>query len=240
MPSPRIAAAYRRLALIGVLGTGLLSACEPAPRRLNADERRLLGQVGLDAPGVVEALESLSRPLLPFYGTDEEGEPGLTVGVSVEVPYGSAEIVLREIRAVLAGLGPGAFYSERTFGFRDDFLAIVASDDPYDYLGQVRTNGLARGLSHEDVIGRLRGWEEAGLRFDFVGGGHDWVAARFEAPSDDVRMGFLEELLDFCPDVVGDGTRGPTAEGLTRTRWESDRFHCWWRGADPGMPTPDR
>lgn len=207
-------------------GTALvaaLTACSSAPRPLTEADLRLLEQTGLDDPAVVAAIESVGGPVERFFGLDDGGRALPGPGVTVPVPASGVAETIVDVRDAIALLGYGVYLAEQNFGFEPDRMAIVVGDDPYDFLRLVRIDGINYDLEHEDVVERLRAWDQR-YGLEYTGAGLDWVSAGFTTlPEWDQ---FAVEVYAFCPDVVDQGTE--TVEALARELRRSRSLYCWW------------
>jgi len=198
-------------------------ACSAPPRPLSEAESAILREAGLDHPEVVAALESLGGGVERLIGLGEDGDPFPAPGVTFAIEAGRVPQVIEELRASLGALDMGVYHAEQNFGFEPDRVALVAGSDPYRFLDLVRVDGINFGLEHEDVVTRLRAWDDR-YGLTYVGAGLDWVhAALVEAPDYDA---FAREVYAFCPDVVDQGTG--TVEALAAEMRRSRSVYCWW------------
>lgn len=122
-------------------------------------------------------------------------------------------------------------------------LAVIKSDDPYDILRKVGTDGANHGLKTGDIILALQRWEKTyALRFaveDAYPTGFTLVLE--EAPDD--TAAFVREALLFCPDmyqavppeVIGlyesiavNGVLRLDPAGLERIIKDTKKVYFWW------------
>lgn len=185
---------------------------------------------------VAAGLNEAVVPLLRRHGrkrvdrllaTTEDGGTTPAAGLSVPVADGeAAEKLMTALRPDLGPLECRAFWSERpgTGGpNRANEVMIVPASDPYAPLRLRRTDGANYDVSTDDILDRLRQWEQA-CRFEVVGAAGSWAALKFETlPSR--PCAFAEEVYLFCPDTVTQGV------GLKKERdhpadFESARRLC--------------
>lgn len=113
---------------------------------------------------------------------------------------------------------------DQGFGFGPDSIAVLANTDPYVYLQTVRINGINYDIEHADVMQRLKKWDDLyGLRV--YGAGMDWLQAEFDTPPRDWAA-FAEEVYEFCPDVVDQGTG--SVEALATELKKIRDIYLWW------------
>lgn len=191
---------------------------------LSPGDLALLADVGLDPPEIRSALEGVGGPIERFEGLGDDGAPYPGPGVIVRVPSDRVGETIVALRESLGGLGVGVYHTEQNFGFEPDGIAVLTSDDPYDFLRLVRVDGINHGLEHRDVMAKLREWD-ARLDLDFTGGALDWVQANLGREPEDWSA-FAEEVYRFCPDVVDQGTE--TVEALAREMRSRRSLYCWW------------
>jgi hypothetical protein len=212
--------------LAAVLATAavmLIAASEPR-RGLTPHEELLLSQIGFDRETAFIVKEETRSPVHRLSGFDEDGYQIMAGGVVVSVPQDRTEEVLASLRRRLAPRKYMAFIVEMNEGIRTDKIGVIPGTDQFDILRIMRTNGGGEDISHEDVMERLKEWEK-GSPFNIIGAENDWVEIEFKALPKDV-MAFVEDVYDFCPDVVDDGTG--TIPELARELKSTKRLFLWW------------
>lgn len=149
---------------------------------LNDTERALAKAAGLSETVLLTIRRHTRKKLERFRASSERGTaPG--PGVSVTVADGEeAERLMQPLVAELRGTGCQTFWSERASrnGLKQtDEVAVVGTDDPYAAIRLRRTDGANYDISTDDIIERLRAWEElCSLRV--VGAASSWVALQFQ------------------------------------------------------------
>ena len=103
-------------------------------------------------------------------------------------------------------------------------MSVLRSDDPYDMLRVMHTNGWNYDISPDEIIARLQQWD-ADFGLDLHGASLDWLEATFESPPADWHA-FAEEVYAFCPDVVGQGTE--TVARLAYEMRKRNTLYLWW------------
>jgi len=145
-------------------------------------------------------------------------------GVVLLTRPNEGESVLRTLRSDLDVSRYSAYLMDQGFGYGPDSIVVLANTDPWFYLATVKINGVNYDIDHEEVIRRLREWDSIyGLQI--IGAGMDWLHAEFENPPKDWAA-FANEVYEFCPDVVdqGTGSVGALAVELKELRG----VYLWW------------
>jgi ankyrin repeat protein len=148
-----------------------------------------------------------------------------------EAPFGySIHVNARkriEVEAVQDELlSEGAFvFAAESDGKRIDRIAVIPSDDKYDALAAMETNGANLGLEPRDVIRWLMELEQE-QPFAITGVAFDWVDGYFTAPIADPE-GLAKRMYKFCPDIVEQGV-GDVASLTEMLRQPQPRLYFWW------------
>ena len=141
-------------------------------------------------------------------------------GLSVKVADGEAAgALMTPLQRELGPLGYRAFWSHRpdpSSPGGGDEVVVIKSADRSEPLRVRRTSAGNYDISTDDVIERLKAWEQL-CRFEVVGAAGDWVALMFETLPERI-CAFAEEVYLFCPDSVGQGV------GLKREREHPEMF----------------
>ncbi|PBQ34627.1 hypothetical protein CNR22_23565 [Sphingobacteriaceae bacterium] len=78
-------------------------------------------------------------------------------------------------------------------------VVLIDTNDPYEILRHAETNGINYGLETEDIITRLKTWDEKyGLHI--YGISHDYLDLKFLAKEFDSKS-LAAEIFEFCPDT---------------------------------------
>jgi len=190
----------------------LLAACTTSAATLTPDEASRAADFGMDAK--IAAQLKVEGTSVERLGTD---------GLVIEAMSGTGDATLEQVRLQLHGTSFRAYLNVRNYGYGPDKIAIVRADD-LGYLAIVRTDGINRDVTHEQVIARYKAWN-AKYGLVLVGAGQDWLEAKFRTPPGDWNA-FAEEVAKFCPDVVEQGTG--SVEGLAKEMAASNSVYLWW------------
>lgn len=116
------------------------------------------------------------------------------------------------------------FVCENNFGDRPDKIGVIKSDDQFDILRFMATNGCNYDIETVDVIAKLQEWHNK-YPLEIVGAALDWVEARFIGATPDYNT-FAQEVYEFCTDIVDQGTE--TVEALAEEMESSSTLYLWW------------
>ena len=143
----------------------------------------------------------------------------------IDVPAKDAFPAVEKIRAAL-GKGYVVFVADQNFNINNkpDQVAVIRSDDQFDALRIMGTNGINYDLETKHVLQRLKAWDKK-YGLTIVGAGMDWVQASFKAKPSPM-LPFAREVYKFCPDVVDQGT--DTVEKLAEEMARSNSLYLWW------------
>ncbi len=225
-------ARYRPGALL-LLSLAALCSCTRAPRQVASapvpapaaalapefDRAAATGQLGFDEETLGEIERTSGAKLEPI-----EGMEGDLRGVQVAVDQGEAETTVAALQAQLGQKGYLVFISDQGLGADPARAGIVKGTDPYDILRAVQTDGANYDITNEQVIAKLKTWEQR-YPFTITGAGLDWVEVRFTTPPADAEA-FAEEAFRFCPDIVSQGTG--SVSGLADEIRKTQTLFLWW------------
>ena len=193
---------------------------------LTARESELAAAIGFDEH-VCELLKQRTGHtfdrLIEF---NEQYEQQDAEGLSIAVERQDVEPCLVKLQSELTDHGYRAFWSEvyESNGAKtSDEIAVLKTVDQYSIIQLRRSNGGNYGVSTDDVIKRLKEWENR-CQFQIVGAGGDWVAVQFESLPENT-CAFAEEIYEFCPDTVEQGV-GLTNECDDPETFEAARQLC--------------
>ncbi|MET3698990.1 uncharacterized protein DUF4253 [Bacillus oleivorans] len=173
---------------------------------------------------------SVSSSLQPLIINElyNEGETR-TAGISFMTPEDKAEKVVVDLQSRLKQMGYLVFICERDFGNERKSMCkvgIIKGHDQFEILKVQQTNGDNYDISNEDVSAKLREWNDR-YPFNMIGADYDWVEAIFsELPADQQMKSFAQEIYEFCPDVVDQGTE--TIEALIEEMRRTNKLFLWW------------
>lgn len=103
-------------------------------------------------------------------------------------------------------------------------LYLIRSQDDYDILRIMETNGANYDIETDDIIAKLEEWKQRSS-FRIAGAAMDWVMVDFDTMPADTDA-FAEEIYAFCPDSVDQGAE--TVEALAELLREYSTVFLWW------------
>ena len=139
-------------------------------------------------------------------GFDEENYQIIAPGIVISVPEDKTDHILSSLRKKLLPLKYMPFVVEMNEGLKIDKIGIIKGTDQFEILRIMHTAGGEYDISNQDVIDRLKEWE-VNSPFDILGADSDWVEIEFRILPKDLTA-FAEEVYDFCPDAVDEGSGG--------------------------------
>ncbi|WP_372660771.1 DUF4253 domain-containing protein [Cohnella sp.] len=105
-------------------------------------------------------------------------------------------------------------------------VGIIKGQDQFEILKIQQTNGDNYDIGNKEVIAKLKKWNSR-FPFDIIGADFDWVEANFKVmPDDNEIRSFAQEIYDFCPDIVDQGTG--SIESLIEEIKKSKKLYLWW------------
>ena len=179
--------------------------------------------------GILEAyllkVKGAGQNLRQLEGMDEDGDALPASGVTVDVPHEQAVDIAHRLQA---SAPPGwlAFVSDRHFGIggAPDQVSVLRASTISDVLQVMGTNGWNYDISPDMVVARIQEWEKRhGLVLQ--GAGFDWFEASFTSQPPDM-LAFANEVYEFCPDVVDQGTE--SVEALADEMARTNTVYLWW------------
>lgn len=211
---------YAIVALV-LMGT---AGCEKANVKLTSGDLTLAEETGFPELFLLR-IKGAGRNMRQLEGVDAEGEPAKAKGVTIDVAQDKAPQTVRKLQEAVP---PGylVFISEMNFGIsgKPDQVSVLKAASPYDALAVMGTNGWNYDLSPDIVIARVKQWDK---RFGLIlrGVGFDWLEAEFRKQPPNM-LEFAQEVYEFCPDVVDQGTE--TVEALAAEMKRTNAVYLWW------------
>ena len=215
----------KKAAICIFLATTSIAACNQTPDvvELSDSEAALFAAAGIDADAALE-IRKHGTSVERLQGLDENWEYYDANAIVLLTEENQGDSALRTLRSILDGNRYAAYLLDQGFGFGPDSIAVLANTDSFFYLQTVRINGINYDIEHADVMKRLRKWDDLyGLRL--YGAGMDWLQAEFDTPPRDWAA-FAEEVYEFCPDVVDQGTG--SVEALATELKKIRGVYLWW------------
>jgi hypothetical protein len=192
------------LSMVLVLAALLLLAAAEPLNGLSVLEERIASPIGFEKDILMLVKEEARSPLHRLSGYDEDGYQIMANGLTVSVPRSRSEQVLWLLRDKLKPRKYMAFIIEINDTLKIDKIGIIKGTDQYDILRVMHTNGDDDDVSHEEIIEKLKGWGKR-CPFEIIGAENDWVEIEFRIMPRDLKV-FAEEIYDFSPDTVDEGT----------------------------------
>nr|WP_276577812.1 MULTISPECIES: DUF4253 domain-containing protein [Bacillus] len=122
-----------------------------------------------------------------------------------------------------------AFICERSFSQGSKSKCSIGSiqgNGQFDILAIQPTNGVNYEVSNKDVIFKLRKWNDR-YPFIIISADYDWVDTIFSVlPTDAEMQSFAQEMYEFCPDIVEQGTE--SIEELVEEIKKTKKLFLWW------------
>lgn len=198
----------------------LTAACD---KELSPEEMALANAVGIDKI-TATTIRAHGNGLERLTGLNDDWESVEARGIVLLTSKNRGDAVLAELRKELEGTGHVAYLLDQGFGIGPDSIAVLDNLDPYEYLRIVRVNGINYDIDHSKVIERYRRWDEL-YGLTLIGAGMDWLHAYFATPPSNWDV-FAQEVYEFCPDVVDQGTG--SVEALSLEFQKMNGVYLWW------------
>jgi hypothetical protein len=214
----------RLLSMVLVVAAMLLLAAAEPLNGLSVLEERIASHIGFEKDILMLVKEEARSPLHRLSGYDEDGYQIMANGVTVSVPRSRSEQVLWSLRNKLKPRKYMAFIIEFNDALKIDKIGIIKGTDQYDILQVMHTNGDEDDVSHEKIIEKLKGWEKR-FTFEITGAENDWVQIEFRILPRDLKV-FADEIYDFSPDTVDEGTGSLPA--LIKDINATKSLMLWW------------
>jgi hypothetical protein len=196
---------------------------------LTADEQDLVDRIGFDGI-ILQRIKSFNINAfgqLTVYGVGADGFPIAVPapGFTYNAYQRRAEIHVCDNREGFARQGYRIFLSE--LGSEDELaqVAVIRGTDHYNILRVMRTEDINGDKTTEDIIARLKRWEQRNP-FNIWGANHDWVLAKFRKFPDDMRA-FARKVIKFAPDGYSQGD-WESEEEYARAMRRERGFYLWW------------
>jgi len=173
---------------------------------LTDDEKNLAAAIGFDEDVCEIMKEQTGCTLRRLTGFTEDYETENVDGLSVAVERQNVEPLMTNLQPQLTPRGYRAFWSEicESNGLKkSDEIAVFKTTNHHSIIEIRRSDGANHGVSTDDVIRKLKEWENR-CQFEVFGAASAWIAIQFQTLPNDI-CAFAEEIYDFCPDTVEQG-----------------------------------
>jgi hypothetical protein len=192
---------------------------------LTPEEKELIARIGFDQ-SVASLIKSLClEPLEQMMGLDDDYDEvpldALTTPLSRPQQPANEErtqSLFANIRTQLLPKGYHVFLTRQSLILS---LVILKTDDQFQFLRWIKTNGDNYDVTNSDVVERLRDWDSR-YGIEIWEAAHDLVQMNLLSIPQDLAA-FAQEVYEFCPDTVDQGT-GLVGdyENLQAYGWEID------------------
>ncbi len=214
----------RSFLIFFLLAVAVLTAGGKKQAGLVPHEEEVARRIGFDKKVLMLLKEETGEPIHRLTGYDEEGYQIVVDGVSVSVAQDKVEQILSRLKPKLRKKGYMAFIVEVNDGIKTDKIGVLKGIDQYDILRVMQTNGEEDDISNEEVIAKLREWGKSSP-FEIIGAENDWIEIEFKKLPNNLKS-FVEDLEDFCPNAVEDGTSAE--EELVKEIQKTKRLYLSW------------
>lgn len=116
------------------------------------------------------------------------------------------------------------FYSKISYDATPEIICFLRSNDKYDVLRALGTNGMNYDIDTDQLVKRLTSWDND-YGIDIEGADSDWVDIKLSKLPTDLKK-FAEEIYEFCPDSVDQGVG--SIEALEIYIKENNGVFLWW------------
>lgn len=178
-------------------------------------------------PQVTALVERLSGQTPRPYSTFEFGREKDSSCLSVVVPEDRARPLVFAIRGQLPSGFLAFIGTTRWLGDeKHEGVEVVVGkgDSQFDILRLARSDACNYGMDAEDIIRKLRAWDES-CGIDIFHAETDTIELSLLTPPADVRA-FAEDVYEFCPDIVDQGVG--SVEALEKAVGDYRRVYFWW------------
>lgn len=116
------------------------------------------------------------------------------------------------------------FYSRISYDSKPEIICFLKSNDKFDVLRALGTNGINYDIDTDQLVERLTLWDnDYGIEIE--GADNDWVDITFSKLPKDLKK-LTEEIYEFCPDSVDQGVG--SMEELENYITENNGVFLWW------------
>jgi len=191
---------------------------------LSAYAEEIARSIKFDRQVLLLVREETHERIQRLVGYDSDGYRIVAPGITVTVPEEKSAAMLAELRRKLRRLDYLAFIVEMNALLKTDKIGVIKGSDSYEIIRIMHTDDEENGVSTDDVIERLKGWEKF-ASFDVIGADNDWIELEFSKLPGDMKS-FGEEVYDFSPDAVDEGPG--TIEALLKELRKTKRLVLMW------------
>ncbi len=199
----------------------LAEAAEPGA--LTSIEIGYCNKAGLHPDTGLFLKQKTRRPLEKLVFEDYDTETNKPSGICSSCPEEEARAIIRQYREEFISKGQFIYISDIPGnGLQIGILNGIT--DPYAIMHLAETNGANYDLLTNDIIEQLKKWDVA-FGIQVTGIGFDFCEAAITNNTIDFKK-LADEIYQFCPDVVDQGTE--TVEALAEELRSTESIFLWW------------
>jgi hypothetical protein len=177
------------------------------------------------APAFQQAIKDvgalLGAPPRPLDTPAEDRD--LSGGVSFDVPQDKIQGILRKTHADFLAKGFYVFRYDQGFGRDPDKVGLLPTNDKYEVIAAMGTNGDNYNISTAGVIAWLKDLE-VDQPFVLTGIGFDYLEGHFTSKVKNPNA-VARRMYEFCPDIVHQGVN---SVGNLAKEVRKDTLYFWW------------
>ena len=185
---------------------------------LTEDEIELCNELGYDLSDA-RRLKDLSGGDIGEYEFEHAEADDQPLCIYVYADTKRARKIVREMQKDLIAKGKfvylGAFVAS-SYMYK---VVLININDPYAIMRYAETNGINYGLETEDIITKLKAWDDK-YGIEYYGIGNDFLDLKFLAKDIDTKS-LASEILEFCPDAED-------ADDIENKLKKNGELDLWW------------
>jgi len=155
------------------------------------------------------------------YSTYDFGRERDPQAKSVIAPSEHSSRLVHELRGQV---GPNIIVFVGTTSWLGDEIVVAQGRDQFDILRVARSDAVNYDMGTEDLIKKLRSYDQQ-FGIDIFHAETDTIELGLVEMPDDLTA-FCQDLYEFCPDIVDQGTG--TVERLEEEIREAEQVFLWW------------
>ena len=214
----------------------LVLSCNSQSVTLSETELNLTTEIGLKQETAKE-IKALSKGDFKFSNGNTDREflfenfenlkqygSALPKAVTINVDRHKVYTILKKYRDPLKSEGILIYVSDQNYGYEDDVITIIKSNNKFEALLFEATNAVNYDIYTPEIIETLQKWDSL-YGIEIYGVGFDFVDGHFNKLPDNIKP-FAEEMYRFCPDIVDQGTG--SIEELIKELKKTKSLLLWW------------
>ncbi len=145
-------------------------------------------------------------------------------GIKFCVERKQFESMVFKLKDQFNSMGYKIFQMEYNYDAQCLQIGVLKTNDQFDILRSLGTNGINYGIETDSLITVLKKWNSEN-EFEIIAAGHDYVEARYIGKPKDFKK-LSQEMFNFCPDIVYQGAE--TVERLEEGIEAMNGLYLWW------------